>query len=682
MLSLLGRAGLSLALLLVFAFGVGAPPEHCPSVSPAELRQSSQAAVDWLVRNQNPYGSWLYDYNADTDSAKPEYNPVRHSGVTMSLYQAAAAGFPRAMRSADLGTEWALRRLLERDGWAAVAAQPEVDTGATALLVAGLVTRRETTGDTRYDEVLRKLGRFLVAQTEPSGAVLASYDPIRERPVPNEYSKYYTGEAYWALDRITSRDDWSALVLGEIPTGATALLVAGLDIRREATGERRYDGLLRRLGRFLVAQTEPSGAVLAEYDPARGPVPGKYSKYFTGEAYMALARLHRIFPGEQWGRVADRIGAYLATARDDKEDHFPPIPDHWAAYGMAETVKFPERGQPPLTGDELAYARRQAELFGIQARYLAQIYGPWGRVVRPGYIPRGGWYGVIDEAFSGWWLVSRADPRMADMREAVAERATCIAGLAVDDQADAADAAGYKRPDRVEGAWFRDGETRMDDQQHALSGLLRTIPIAEAAERSGTDGDSDPPSEVPSALLWAAVLLLALNPPRAVFGIPRAELTRATIVRIAALGGAVGALAVCLAALLGDPLLDALDVSEPSFRLAVGLIAVVVGAADIFRRPPSPEPALPDWRAALVPVAFPLVARPTLLVLALGAGADRSALLALAAMAIGVAALTALAAWYPPDGPRARALRWTGRALSAALVACGAVLAIDGLLDV
>jgi small neutral amino acid transporter SnatA (MarC family) len=592
MLRLLGRAGLSLALLLVFAFGVGAPPESCPSVSSAELRQSSQATVDWFVRNQNPYGTWLYDYNADTDLAKPEYNPVRHSGVTMSLYQAAAAGFPRAMRSADLGTQWALNRLLERDGWAAVAAQPILDTGATALLVAGLVTRRETTGD------------------------------------------------------------------------------------------RRYDRVLRRMGRFLVAQTEPSGAVLAEYDPGRGPVPGKYSKYFTGEAYMALARLHQIFPDEQWGRVADRIGAYLATERDDKEDHFPPIPDHWAAYGMAETVKFPERGQPPLTDDELDYARRQAELFGIQARYLAQIYGPWGRVVRPGYIPRGGWYGVIDEAFTGWWLVSRADPRMADMRGAIGERATCIAGLAIDAQSDATDAAKYKRPARVEGAWLRGGETRMDDQQHALSGLLRTIPIAEAAERSGSTEETDPASEVPSALLWAAVLLLALNPPRAAFGIPRAGLSRKLVLRTAALGGALGALAACLAALLGDPLLDALDVSEPSFRLAVGLIAVVVGAADIFRRPPAPDPALPGRRAALVPVAFPLVARPTLLVLALGAGADRSALLALLATAVGAAALTALTAWYPPDGPRARTLRWTARLLSVGLVACGAVLAIDGLLDV
>ena len=266
----------------------------------------------------------------------------------MGLYQAAAAGLPGALRSADRGTEWALDRLLERDGWAALAAQGRVTTGATALLVAGLTIRREATGDTRYDDVLRRLGRFLVAQTEPSGAVLASYDPARGAPVAGEYSKYYTGEAYWAL-----------------------------------------------------------------------------------------ARLHRAFPGEGWGEAADRIGAYLATSRDEVEDHWPPIPDHWAAYGVAETVEFPERGRPPLTEDEVDYARRQAELFGVQARWLSQRHGPWGGLVRGSYTPRGGWYGVIGEALTGWWLTARAEPRLADLREPIAERATCIAGLAVSEQSDA-----------------------------------------------------------------------------------------------------------------------------------------------------------------------------------------------------------------------------------------------------
>jgi hypothetical protein len=166
--------------------------------------------------------------------------------------------------------------------------------------------------------------------------------------------------------RLLERDGWAAVEWeGQVDTGATALLVAGLVLRREATADTRYDDVLGRLGRFLVAQTEPSGAVLASYDPVRGaPVAGDYSKYFTGEAYWALALLHRAFPGEGWGEAADRIGAYLATSRDEVEDYWPPIPDPWAAYGLAETVEFPERGRPPLTEHEVAYARRHAELFG------------------------------------------------------------------------------------------------------------------------------------------------------------------------------------------------------------------------------------------------------------------------------------------------------------------------------
>jgi small neutral amino acid transporter SnatA (MarC family) len=585
----LGRAVLSLALLGVFVFGVAAPPEHCPSVTAPELKRSAQASVDWFVRNQRPDGSWLYQYNADTDVTAAEYNPVRHAGATMGLYQAAAAGLPGALRSADRGTEWALERLLERDGWAAVAAQPNVDTGATALLVAGLTIRRGDTGDRRYDDVMRRLGRFLLAQTQPSGAVLESFDAVRERPVPGVYSKYFTGEAYWAL-----------------------------------------------------------------------------------------ARLERTFPGEGWGAAAERIGAYLATSRDQAEGHWPPVPDHWAAYGMAETVELSRRGGPPLSEDEVAYARRQTELFGVQGRWLAQRYGPWGGLVRLGDESRGGWYGVIGEALTNWWLAARLEPGLADLRGALGERATCIAGLAMRTQSDAADAASATRPGRVEGAWFRGGETRMDDQQHALAGLLGTIPIAQASvSGSGTSSGDD---DAPSAWLWAAALLLGLNPARAAFGIPRAS--RPSPVVLAAVGGALGGLAVCVGAAAGEPLLDGLDVSEPSFRLAAGVVAAVVAVLDLFRRPPSPVPALAGWRAALIPVAIPLVARPALLVMALGAGADQGVLVCAGAMATGTAALAALAAWCPTEGPGGRALLWAARLLAAGLLACGVVLAVDGVLDV
>ena len=581
------RAGLVLAVLLVVSFGAVAPPERCPSVSAAELRGSAQSAVDWFVRNQRADGTWLYQYNAEQDTAPVDYNEVRHVGASMALYQAAAAGLPGALGSADRGTRWALHHLLERDGWAAVSAEGETVTGAAALMVAGLDIRREATGDTRYDDVMRRLGRFIVAQVEPSGAVLAFYGPVRGEPVPGEYSEYYTGEAYWAL-----------------------------------------------------------------------------------------ARLHRTFPREPWGEVADRVGAYLATRRDKAEDRWPPLADHWAGYGLAATVTFPERGRPPLTRSEVDFARRQAELWGGQVRWFAQRAGPWGSVVR-GRASRGGAYGVIGEGFTGLWHTALAEPRLADLRGPIAQQATCVAGLAVSAQADAADAARALRPARVQGAWFfNDGETRMDDQQHALAALLRTIPIVEAASVPS------PGDDAPAVWLWAAALLLALNPPRAVFGIPRAGRSSREVAELAALGGAIGGLAVCVVAALGDPLLDALDVSAPAFRTAAGIVAVLGGIADLFRRPAAPEPALAGRRAAIVPVAVPVVARPALLIIALGAGVDRGVLVAIGAMVAGIALMTALAARWPTEGPEGRVLQWADRLLAAGLVACGVLLAIEGILAV
>jgi len=581
------RAALVLALLLVLSFGVVAPPERCPSVSAAELRGSAQSAVDWLVRNQAPDGTWLYLYDADSDSAPPVYDVVRHAGAVEGLYQAAAAGAHGAMGSADRGTRWALDRLLERDGWAALS--------------------------------------------------------------------------------------WN----GETATGATALLVAGLTVRREATGDTRHDGVLRRMGRFLVAQVQPSGAVLASYDPARGaPVPGEYSKYYTGEAYWALARLHRAFPDEGFGEAADRIGAYLATSRDDAEHHWPAIADHWAGYGLSETIRFPERRRPPLTDAELAYARRQAELFAAQARWIEQRFGPWGAIVRGPAVFRGGAYGVIDEGFTGLWRTARADPRLADLQGPIRERATCVAGLAVAAQSDRADATRATRPDRVQGAWFNKGETRMDDQQHTLDGLLRTVAIVEAPPSS--DGDED----APSSWLWAIALLLALNPARAAFGVPRAGRSPREVAELAAAGAAIGGLAACLVAAAGDLLLDALDVSAPAFRTAAGVVAVLAGTTDLIRRPPAPEPALAGRAAALVPVAIPLVARPALLVIAIGAGADSGVLVSVGAMAVGVALLTALAARCATDGPGGRVLRWAVGVLAVGLVTCGVLLAVDGVMSV
>jgi small neutral amino acid transporter SnatA (MarC family) len=579
-------AAVGLLVAVVLAFGVLAPPEHCPDATADELTARATAAVDWFTRNQLDDGTWLYEYDADADRDLGSYNIVRHAGAIMGLYQAATAGIPGALESADRGRAWLLQHLLERDGWTAVSFDGRTAVGATALFVAGLVERRLATGETGDDNLIRWLARFLVAQTEPSGAVLSDYDNAAGQPVPDRYSKYYTGEAYWAL-----------------------------------------------------------------------------------------ARVHRQFPDEGWGESADRIGNYLATSRDEVEGYWPPLPDHWAAYGLAETVEFPERDPDrPLTDAELDHAREQAGLFGSQVRWVSQQAGPWGSSVRGSFTPRGGGYGVVGEALTGLWLTAEADERLDGIRSPVADRAECIAALAMDAQRVDEEAASAPAPDRVDGAWFVDGVTRMDDQQHAISALLRTVAVVEGA-------DADTNDDAPSWGLWLLALVAAVNPVFVAFGVPR-DAARRERVTIAASGGVLGAVVLVVAGLVAGPLLDALGVSAPAARIGVGIVGGVAGLSRMIRRPPSSEPAMAGRKAAIVPVAVPLFAAPAAVLLAIGAGADLGLVVIAAAALVAIAMLAAVTAVLTKEGPSHSVWVWVGRLLSAAGVVACILLVIDGVYDV
>jgi hypothetical protein len=569
----------ALAVVAIVTFGALAPPEHCPTPSAGELQQAADDAVQWFVRNQHDDGRWLYEFDAGAGEATDDYNLVRHAGGIMGLYQAATAGIDGAVESADRGLEWARDQLIEHEDWTALAFDGRAPVGGSALLAAGLAERRLHTGDDQYDELLRGLGRYMVSQTEPSGAVVAQYDAVNMAPVAGSRSKYYTGEAYWAL-----------------------------------------------------------------------------------------ARLHLLFPDDGFGEVADRIGNYLATQRDDVEDLWPPLPDHWVAYGLAETVTFPERdAERPLTAAELAYTERQAGLFGAQVRWVSQQAGPWGSLARGTKVPRGGGYGVVGEALTGLWRTAEADARLADSRAALAERATCIAGLAVEVQG----RDGPSDP-RTDGAWFIDDVTRMDDQQHAISALLRTVAIVEAPAATG--------HEAPSAWLWGLALFATVNALFVALGVPRRE-RRGERATLATLGGVAGSALVVLAAALSAPLLDAIDVSRPAVRLAVGIVGAVAGLVRLARRPLQPLPG-DGLAAAVVPVAIPLVATPALLVLGLSAGADLGVLFVAGVLALSVGALAAATAAIDPDGGRRVVAAWGDRLLGAVATVTCVLLVIDAVFDI
>ncbi len=242
---------------------------------------------------------------------------------------------------------------------------------------------------------------------------------------------------------------------GPVKTGTAALTLVSLAHRRILTGDSRHDTEMQALGRFLVGQQLPDGGMLNFWDPGTGaPVPEVRSRFATGEAAWGLALLHEIFPSGGWDDPVWAIMDYLATERDELEGLWPPPwPDQWAAYALAEMAEW------GLNDHHLAYARRLAGRFGQMIRWDAQREGIAEFSHLP--MPRGGGYGTILEGLGALEWLWRNEPRLANQEAGglLRERLECGAARLIDAQ-------------DGDGAWYYDDQTRVDDQQHAISGLL------------------------------------------------------------------------------------------------------------------------------------------------------------------------------------------------------------------
>lgn len=367
-------------------------PEQCPAPDADGFEMAAAEAVGWMGRALQPDGRYLYEWNAETGETSNDYNEVRHAGVTMSLYQRAAlTGDVQALAIGDAGMEWMITNLERRDGWAALRnpATGQLKLGASALMAAGLLLRREATGDTQYDETIRELGRFQVSLQREDGSFLNAYD-----------------------------------------LGMSA------------------------------------------------PIAGVTSKYATGEAFWALALTHNRFPGEGWDAPTVAVADYLALRRDEVEAFpYPPWADQWASYGLSEMAGWDE-----LSDHHLIYARSLAGRFGLLVRSEMKRRDDEFSDSTRGPMARAAGMGTWAEGLNALWRLAEADPRLADLEDELGRRATCAAGMLASRQVVGAQADSYSDPLIARGAWFSDGITRMDDQQHALSGIILTLEQIEKGE--------------------------------------------------------------------------------------------------------------------------------------------------------------------------------------------------------
>ncbi len=179
--------------------------------------------------------------------------------------------------------------------------------------------------------------------------------------------------------------------------------------------------------------------------------------------------------------------------------------------------------------------------------------------------------------------------------------------------------------------------------------------------------------------MLVVAFLAAVNPFRVRPGLPEVD-GRARPRALAAgclLVFALGAVAVAAA----PALLDGLDVSPETFRLAAGFVMAVAAGWVLWFPHRGDEPELAGMGAAAVPVAFPLLISPELFVLTISAGADENAAAVLGSLAVALVAVFALGA-VPRRGATTALLRAGSRLTAALLMVAAVVLIVSGIRDV
>ncbi len=172
--------------------------------------------------------------------------------------------------------------------------------------------------------------------------------------------------------------------------------------------------------------------------------------------------------------------------------------------------------------------------------------------------------------------------------------------------------------------------------------------------------------------LMALALVVAVNPFRVSGRLPSLP--------VVAIGAAGSAAVYTFLALAAEPALSFIDVSAPTMGVAAGLVLIAGGIRDLLVQPPAPEPALPGWGAALVPVMIPMLTRPQVGVLAFSATeADETAAVVIGGLLmVVVAVLTSRAV----GALARRVVAWMAGSAAIITVALGVAFAVEGVLAV
>lgn len=258
--------------------------------------------------------------------------------------------------------------------------------------------------------------------------------------------------------------------------GSTALGVVALAEYRLATGDTRYDDLLRALVEWILEMQRPDGSFVHIYNPKTGEKLPDRLQYFDGEAALALARAEDVFKDPRLVEATERaLDGILAFYQGTFAGRFFFGEEHWTC--IAAEAAWPELKHPrylEFCSDYAAFLRRQQFAPGEIASQpdLAGSYGFTPFVV-PHNTPAGSRTETMISAYQLSVHHGRPDER-------IRRQVLAALGYLLRQQVTEGDL--YRLPNprdigAIPGSTI-DRTVRIDYVQHVCSAMLRAAPLA------------------------------------------------------------------------------------------------------------------------------------------------------------------------------------------------------------
>jgi len=258
--------------------------------------------------------------------------------------------------------------------------------------------------------------------------------------------------------------------------GSAALTVVAISEYQQATGDRRFETLARRLGKFILWMQKDSGDFCHQYNPGTKEKNCKdILLYYSGEASLALAKLYQITKDPAYVGPLERALDFLVGEKYDFFlGQFFISEDHWTCIA-AEAV-------PPSLRKE-RYARFCYAFAGLNRRaQVPQGDGPmedlWGAFALTAlFMPHNTPAGSRTEANVATYLLSQ---KRKEPQPEILDTIRRSVRYLVDQQLRPESAYLFPDPGAAVGGMMQTplrASIRIDYVQHAAAAMARALPL-------------------------------------------------------------------------------------------------------------------------------------------------------------------------------------------------------------